>query len=98
MTVKEMLTRMDSRELTEWAAFFALEPWGTETEDWRAGLVSASIANANRDPRDTPQPYQPRDFMPRRKIQEEQDEQSHETVLDMWSMAWDSRFGRGDSS
>ncbi len=89
MTVDELLNRISSRELTEWMAFYQLEPWGTETEDWRAGLISSTIANANRDQKRRRKPYEPQDFMPRRDIvvvkREEQtwEEQAH--IIEMWA-------------
>jgi hypothetical protein len=46
MTVKELEQRMTSEELTEWMAFYTLEPFGCEAADIRAGGISATIANA----------------------------------------------------
>lgn len=46
--MRELLHRIDSRELTEWQCYFALEPWGEERADLRAGIVSSTIANVNR--------------------------------------------------
>jgi hypothetical protein len=48
MTVAEMLERMDARELDEWAAYYAVEPWGEAPSYWRNGLVCSMIANALR--------------------------------------------------
>ena len=43
MTVREMLSRMDSKEFAEWMAFYNLEPFGDE---WRqAGMQCATTAN-----------------------------------------------------
>lgn len=64
MTVGEMLTRMSSRELSEWMAYANLEPFGEERADLRAGIVASVIANANRDPKRQPKAFQPSDFMP----------------------------------
>jgi len=96
MTVGELLRRMSSRELTEWMAFFSLEPWGTEVEDWRAGLIAATIANANRDPKKRRKPYEPQDFMPRyEKPQvEEQSWEEQARILEMWSRVLQARDGR----
>lgn len=38
----ELLT---AEEMDQWQAFFALEPWGYKTENRRAGMVTATIAN-----------------------------------------------------
>lgn len=65
MTVGEMLTRMSSRELSEWMAYATLEPFGEERADLRAGIIASTIANANRDPKHKPKPFAPSDFMPR---------------------------------
>lgn len=99
MTVRELLERIDSRELTEWGAFFNLEPWGTEIEDWRAGLISATIAEVNRDPQRRRNPYLPSDFMPSssRKIEttEQQSWEEQAQILEMWAEALGAT--RGDS-
>lgn len=65
MTVGELLARISSEELTEWMAFSDLEPFGDERADVRSGIVAATIANANRDPKRKREPFTPRDFMPR---------------------------------
>jgi hypothetical protein len=62
MTVAEMLDRMSARELDEWMAYAAIEPFGDE---WRqTGMVAAVVANGNRDARKQPQPFAPEDFIP----------------------------------
>ncbi len=61
MTVKEMLQRIDSTELAEWMAYYGLEPFGQEREALHAGIIAATVANANAAKGKT---YQPSDFMP----------------------------------
>ena len=61
MTVKEMLARMDSTELAEWMAYYGLEPFGQEREALHAGIIAATVANANAG---KGKAYQPADFMP----------------------------------
>ncbi len=101
MTVRELLNRVDSKELTEWAAFFALEPWGAEVEDWRAGMVAATVANANRDEKKRRKPYTPRDFMPQRIKPETEVESKTQTpaeqakTLGLWGRVWEEKFGEG---
>lgn len=74
MTVRELLARIDSRELTEWMAFFELEPWGCDVEDERFGVVAATVANVNRDAKKQPRPYTRDDFLPPRDtLQQEED-------------------------
>jgi len=62
MSVNEMLTRIDSHELTEWMAYYTVEPFGENRADLRAGIISSTIANINRS-KDRPA-YKPLDFMP----------------------------------
>ena len=38
---------MTSYELSEWMAYSSLEPFGEIREDYRAGLICATIANAS---------------------------------------------------
>jgi len=87
MTVGELLQKISSRELSEWMAFFSLEPWGTEVEDWRAGLIAATIANANRDSKKRRRPYEPQDFMPQHNKPQMEDQSWEEQarILEMWA-------------
>lgn len=64
MTVGELLGRIGSRELTEWMAYYALEPFGAERGDLQAGIVAATVANVNRDKKKQREPFTPQDFMP----------------------------------
>lgn len=54
--------RLTSDEMTEWQAFYVLEPWGTAPAALNTAIVTATIANVNRAP--TAPPYSPVDFMP----------------------------------
>lgn len=95
MTVRELLERVDSRELSEWMIYFEMEPWGTDVEDWRAGMVASTIANVNRDPKKQIKPYDPEDFMLKR-VPEEIERQSPEEqahVMNMWGRVWEQKFG-----
>ena len=98
MTVRELLARIDSHELTEWAAYFNLEPWGTETDDWRAGMVASTIANVNRDSKRQRKPFVPQDFMPTRAVseKEEQSPDAQAEVMASWGRVWEEKYG-GDS-
>lgn len=61
----EELDEMPSSEFTEWCAFYQLEPWGTDREDWRAGMQASVVANVNRSSK-TPE-FKPQDFMPQKE-------------------------------
>lgn len=94
MTVGELLSRMSSRELSEWMAFFSLEPWGAEVEDWRFGMLASVVANANRDPKKKRKPYEPQDFMPRRDRQPSQEQTWEEQarILEAWARAFEAKY------
>jgi hypothetical protein len=62
MTVKELLGRVDSRELSEWMAFYSLDPWGDQRADLRHGISCALFASAHTE-KGKPSP-KPCDFMP----------------------------------
>lgn len=36
---------MSSRQLSEWQAFWEVEPWGAYREDWRIACLLAYLAN-----------------------------------------------------
>lgn len=95
MTVGDLLAKMSSREISEWMAFFSLEPWGTEVEDWRAGMVAATIANVNRDTKRQRKPFQPSDFMPQREPQraEEQGWEEQARILELWQNVMEATHG-----
>jgi hypothetical protein len=47
MPVGRMLAGMSNRELTEWAAYAAVEPFGEEQADRRAALICAVLEAVN---------------------------------------------------
>lgn len=65
MTVRELLERTTSQELAEWMAYDRLDPFSEERADLRSGIIASIIANVNRDPKSTPQPFTAQDFMPK---------------------------------
>jgi len=70
--VREMLASLGSDELTEWMAYYQLEPFGDYRADYRSGVVASTFANAHRA-KDA-NPFRPEDFMPfleKKKPQEE---------------------------
>lgn len=89
--MQELLARISSQELSEWMAFYSLEPWGTEVDDLRAGIIASTIANVNRDPKKRRKPYKAQDFMPvwggrgggHEKRQQTAEEQKR--IIQMWN-------------
>ena len=58
-----MLSEMTSRQLTEWAAYYAVDPWGDERQDYRVAHALAVIVGMFRG-EDTG-PISVSDFIPR---------------------------------
>lgn len=54
---------MSSREFTEWAAFYGMEPFGDLRGDLQAGVVAATVAEVNRDRKRRREPFTPADFL-----------------------------------
>jgi len=52
---------MSSRELTEWMAFYQIEPFGDRRQDIQAAIIAQTIANVHR--RQGTPPYRLSDFM-----------------------------------
>ena len=61
MTVKELLSRIDSAELAEWMAYERIDPFGNERGDLRAGIIASTVANCSVAVRAKTKPG---DFMP----------------------------------
>lgn len=78
-TVSELLERCSSRELSEWAAFWRLEPWGDMRADLRAGIIASTVANvmSGKKGRTTT----PADFMPYQEKQEQTEEDMQSRLL-----------------
>ena len=66
---------IDSREFAGWMAFSQLEPFGSEMEDLRAGIIASTVANVfgGKGTRHKPRDYMP-DFDKRKR---------HMTALEM---------------
>jgi len=45
MTVRDLLSRIDSKELTEWMAWYSVEPFGEARADLRSAIVACVIHN-----------------------------------------------------
>lgn len=71
MTVEQLLDNISSSEITEWQAFYKIHPFGPRMENWRAGLIAATIVNANRGKGS--KVMKPEDFIPKSQVQRDQD-------------------------
>lgn len=63
--VDALLARLSSRQISEWMAYYTLDPFGEERADLRAAMICALLANINRDPEKKREPYTAEEFMPR---------------------------------
>jgi len=79
MTVREMLARIDSLELAEWMAYYALDPWGCQRDDLQAGIIACTIANANSG---KGRAFQPIDFMPYADGKQDQTQDDMKAILE----------------
>lgn len=71
MPVTELEQRLPYTELVGWMAYSRIEPFGGQMDDYRAGLVAATIANVNRSKGH--KGFTPQDFMPFATKQEKAD-------------------------
>jgi hypothetical protein len=74
-----MLAGMSSRTLSEWMAYYGLEPFGEGRADLRMGILAATVANSQRGK--DQQPFKPEQFMPQFEEQE-RDGSSWEQMLE----------------
>ena len=65
----------------------SLQAMSRDCEDFRVGLLCATMANLQRDPKTKPQPFRPEDFMPGERKQQKQGYTRDEWVAWARSMA-----------
>ena len=87
-TVEELLSRISSRELTEWMVYYQLEPWGGERADVGAAIVASTIAEIHRNPKKRARPYKASDFMPRFERPKQQSVSDMRSMLESWVGRW----------
>jgi len=76
--VDALLARLSSRSISEWMAYYSLEPFGEERADLRFGMLMALLANINRDPEKRREPYTAEEFMPKFGEEYKQDGQGRQ--------------------
>ena len=64
-----LLAQLPYRVFRDWTYYFQLEPFGEERADFRAGIISAVVANCLARKRGRPA-FHPSDFMPNFEKQE----------------------------
>ena len=59
----ELSRALTEQELTEWIAYYNMEPFGEYRADLRSAQICQILANAHRDSSKKPTPFTIRDFM-----------------------------------
>lgn len=80
MSVEELLERIPSPELSEWMAYFAIEPFGPLRDDLHAGTIAATTANAAWGKKS--KSWSPEDFFPNLVDQVERRPQTPQEMKD----------------
>ncbi len=93
MTRAEMLARISSRELSEWMAYYSLEPWGEMQAEYRAALITSMIANTARDEKAHSEPFQPSEFMRESYLGAEEEEDDGVNVFEKARALFAGFFG-----
>ena len=57
-----MLQDLTSKQVSEWMAYYNIEPWGEGQGFYQAGIIASLIANVNR--KKGAKPFKPKDFIP----------------------------------
>ena len=91
MTVKQMLARMDSFELTEWMAYSEVEPFGAERDNLHAAIVASTIANVNRGKNS--KSFSPQEFMLHTEKPKEPDVDSQIAHMQVFAAAVNAQVG-----
>ena len=97
MTVAELLSRISSKELTEWMLYYQLEPFGTDVDMYGHAMVTSTILNVHRDPKKRPEPITPREVMPKWDKTDIVDEQLQQ-VKQLNSLFGGTEVKRGNDS
>lgn len=78
MTVGQLLDSADSRELSAWMAYYSIEPFGQDRQDYAVAIQSALIANTTPGVK---RRYKPGDFMPGIGVRPEQTEAEMRAIV-----------------
>ena len=62
--VDELEDSISENCLQEWSQFYSLEPWGSDPQWLRTGVVAATVVNTSANRRPNSKPAEPLDFMP----------------------------------
>lgn len=83
--VDAMLEEMTPQQWDYWQAFYSLDPWSGEREDWRAAMIAAVILNLFRGKGDPP--ISPKKLMPKFGNQGRQLTRAEQIAVEVASVA-----------
>lgn len=95
VTVDYLLKNISARELTEWMAYYQVEPFGEARDDLRMGMICSTIANVNRGKNG--RVYKPEDFIPRFDRPKQQTWQEQLRIVEMLNIAFHGEDRRNRS-
>ena len=55
---------LSREELSEWQAFWQLEPFGSQFDEYRSALIASVVAEVNRNRKKRGKAFTPKEFMP----------------------------------
>jgi len=84
-TVRELLNRIDSRELSEWMLYEQMEPFGDTLTDMHASQLAYLLAETNRDTKKRKDPFKPDDFSLRFREPKTQQQDARSSLLKLAS-------------
>jgi superfamily I DNA/RNA helicase len=75
--VDALLERIPSRLLSEWMAYYSIEPFGEARTNYLLAILASLLANMQRDPKKRREPFEPQDFLP--ELNSTDEEEPHQT-------------------
>lgn len=63
----ELEDSISEPELRKWQTFYGLEPWGSDVEFYRTGIIASMIGNTAAMRKPGAKAFTPADFMPKPK-------------------------------
>jgi hypothetical protein len=74
-----LLSQLDSKQISEWMAFYQVEPFGEERADLRSAIIACVTANAWRGKNQ--KPFEVSDFLPKFDPPKQQTLEEMKTIL-----------------
>jgi len=91
MPREELLARTDSAELSEWMAYYQINPFGEWRADLRNGITAAVMANAHRGR--GARAFKAKDFIPQFDRPEKKTPAQLGAIFDLFARSHNARLG-----